>query len=126
MRVFKYISYISFITLTALLYVHQQTELVKLSYTIDSKEKCLKQMVDRNDTLGYNVNNLQSPSRLEKALASKNVEMAFPKQAQVVKMPGPRMNNAARVKAAGVEKKTNTFGILEFFGLRTEAHAKEK
>ena len=55
MRLFKSIIPISFVTALALLYVHQQVELVKLSYAIEYKEKKVKDMLDRKGGLGYNI-----------------------------------------------------------------------
>lgn len=115
------------VTLTALLYVHQQVELVKLSYSIDCKEKKLEDILDHKQQLEYNINNLEAPSRLEKVLLSKNVNVAFPKKSQVVKVADITSGiGATSVRAASVEDRGNTFGILEFFGLRTEAQAKER
>ena len=65
MRPFKSLIMISFLTLVALIYVHQQVELLKLSYAIDYKEKKLKDILDRKEVLGYNISNLEDPSRLE-------------------------------------------------------------
>ena len=59
---------IGFITLVALVYVHQQIELIKLSYAIECKEKKLKEILDHNEGLGYNIENLEDPARLEQIL----------------------------------------------------------
>lgn len=123
----KYIISIACVTLLALLYVHQQVELVKLSYAIEYKEKSLEDILDRKQNLEYNVNNLEAPSRLEKVLISRRIDIAFPKRSQVVGRASvsPNARNAS-LAAAGVERKVNRFGIFEFFGLRAEAQAKEK
>ncbi|MBU0605284.1 MAG: hypothetical protein KKH77_03240, partial [Candidatus Omnitrophica bacterium] len=74
------------VTFVALLYVHQQVELVKLSYSIEIKEKALKDVLDHNEGLGYNIDNLEAPNRLEEALLAKKVEIAFPKRGHVVRL----------------------------------------
>jgi len=84
MRVLKSFSSIAFITAIALFYVHQQIELVKVSYAIECKEKKIKEMLDHRQRLGYNINNLQAPSRMEQVLASRNVEIMFPRRANIV------------------------------------------
>ena len=107
---------------------HQKVELVKLGYAIDYKEKNLEYILDRVNGLEYNISDLEKPSRLESVLLSKNVDIVFPKRNQIVKVAArPRMETRdASLRAAGVERKANTFRLYEFFGLRSEAQAKEK
>ena len=128
MRLFKSVMVITFVTGLALLYVHQQVELVKLSYGIESKERTLRQMLDRKESLGYNIDNLEAPSRLEGVLLSRRIDIAFPGRDHVVKMAGLDSNVMHRgaSRTLGLERKVNVFGILDFFGLAREAQAKEK
>ena len=123
----KYIISIAAVTFAALVYVHQQIEAVKLSYAIDNKEKRLEYMLDQKCSLEYNINNLSAPSRLERTLLSRKIDLAFPKRGQIVRAANAPWNGGnSRVRTAGIEQKINRFGILEFFGLRAEAQAKEK
>lgn len=128
MKISKSILTIAMITFFSLVYVHQQVELVKLSYSIDAKEKKLKDMLDYKDSVGYTIKNLESPSRLETILFAKNNDVAFPKTSQIVKARGPsvRVAREERLKAAGVERRFDFFGILDFFNPRAEAQANEK
>ena len=126
MRLIKSITAIAFVTVMALLYVHQQVELVKLSYSIQNKEKGLKEMSDYREMLKYNIDNLETPSRLEQVLLAKNVDYAFPKKGQVVKVVVPA--NGKRddvISGMGVETRPG-FGIFEFLTPRAEAQAREK
>ena len=84
MRLLKSIASIAVVTLVALVYVHQQVELVKLSYSIETREKKLKVLLDHKERLDYNINDLESPARLEKILMSKNIDVAFPGKYHVV------------------------------------------
>ena len=129
MKLLKSLTLISIITLVALIYVHQQVELVKLSYSIGKKEMVLKDMLDRKDRLGYNVNDLESPSRLEKALLSRKVDIAYPKRANIVKVARLRYvgeQREDRLRSVGFERKFNLFGIAEFLSPRAEAQVKER
>ena len=128
MKLSKTLTLIAVFTLASLIYVHQQVELVKLSYAIEHKEKMVKDMLDRKDGLGYNVNNLEAPYRLEQALLSKNVDVAFPRRANVVKTAALRYSprGEERIRSSGLEKKFNLFGIAEFLSPRAEAQAKER
>ncbi len=124
MRLFRNITSLAIATLVALVYVHQQVELVKLSYTIEHKEHKLEYMLDHKDILAYNIDNLEAPSRLEKALISQKIDITFPKRGQIVKTPSG--TKSVSVRKAAIEKKVSRFGIFEFFGFGREAHAKER
>jgi len=129
MKLLRSTAFIFFVTFMALAYVHQQVELVKLSYSIGQKEKALKDILDRKDRLGYNVNDLESPSRLEKVLLSRNVDIAYPKRANIVKVAKLRYagkQREDRLRSVGVEKKFNLFGIAEFLSPRAEAQVKQR
>ena len=128
MRLLKSLTLISIFTLVALIYVHQQVELVKLSYSIDSKEKKVKDMLDHREGLRYNIANLEDPSRLERVLLAKKIDISFPKRDHVFDAyrAASKIRNETSIRTAGLERKGSIFGILEFFGLRAEAQAKEK
>jgi len=116
MRAFKTVTFIIFVTIVALVYVHQQVELVKLSYVIGCKEKKLKDMLDRNEGLGYNIENLEDPARLEQVLLSKNVDIAFPRPNNIVRAVKAKTRAAEDgLRAVGIEKSFNLFGVLEIF-----------
>jgi len=128
MRLFRYIVLLGAVTLTALVYVHQQVELVKLSYEIDCKEKKLKEMLDRKGVLRYNISNLESPSRLEKVLLARKISVSYPKNRQVIKLarnpsyvPGGQI-----LRVTGLGERAGIFKLFDLFGGRPEANAREK
>jgi hypothetical protein len=126
MRFARSIFPVIFFTVASLIYVHQQVELVKLSYSIEKKEKKLNEMLDRNDQLSYNIKNLESPSRLERVLVSKNINVTFPKRGHVLNMAKPVIVYRAQdIRQVGLKRKVNIFGFLDFFTSRAEAQAKE-
>lgn len=128
MRLFKLIISVAFITTLGVLYVHQQVELVKLSYAIENKAKRLKVILDCKEALGYNIDNLEAPSRLESILLARKIDVAFPKRVNVVKAAryasGPK--GSGYFKEIGPEKRLNIFGFFDFLNPRAEAQAKEK
>lgn len=127
MRLFKSIASIAILTLVALVYVHQQVELVKLSYSIESKEKKVKDMLDHKERLDYNINNLEDPARLEKILMSRNIDVAFPGKYNVVKVAKAANRNAEdRLRSSGIDKKFNVLGIADFLSPRAEAQTRER
>lgn len=108
-------------TLVALVYVHQQIELVKLSYVIECKERKLKDILDRNERLGYNIDNLEAPCRLEEALLAERIEVAFPKRGHVVRLASVKLGRSIRPYALKVSKKNDIFAFLDFLTPKTEA-----
>jgi hypothetical protein len=128
MRLFRYIILLGIVTLTALVYVHQQVELVKLSYEIDCKEKKLKEMLDRKGTLRYNISNLESPSRLEKVLLARKISVSYPKKGQVIRLArNPSYVPSGQfLRVSGLEERAGIFKLFDFLGGRPDAHAREK
>ena len=127
MRLFRYIILLGIVTLTALVYVHQQVELVKLSYEIDCKEKKLKEMLDRKGILRYNISNLESPSRLEKVLSARKVSVSYPKKGQVIRLArNPSYAPSGSLRISGLEERAGIFKLFDFLGGRPDARATEK
>lgn len=128
MRLLRSVIFVIAITLGALIYVHQQIELVKLSYAIECKEKKLKDVLDHRESLGYNIDNLESPGRLEQVLLSRKIDVGFPRQGHIVGMT--KLASAAshedRMGRVFADKKINFLGFLDFFNPRAEAQAREK
>ena len=122
MRAFRASIIIVSATVVALLYVHQQVELVKLSYSIELKEKTLKDVLDHNESLGYNIDNLESPNRLEAALLAERVDIAYPKRGHVVRLAGSKHTKGDHrpytLKAA---KKYDIFAFFDFLTPKAEA-----
>ena len=126
MRLFRHITVIGLVTVLALVYVHQHVELVKLSYAIQHNEVRLAKLLDRNDRLGYNIQNLEDPSRLEKILQAQNIETFMPKRAQIVNARHPFIGSG-RSDAASIAVETRSpLRIFEFLGFRAEAQADEQ
>lgn len=128
MRLFRYIISISVFTIAALVYVHQQVELVKLGYEIDCKDRKVKEMLDRRDILRYNISNLESPSRLESALSSKKVVVSYPKRGQVIILSkaSSYLSQSPVLGISNLEERTPIFRFFDFLLGRAEAHAREK
>ncbi len=125
MRLLRSILPIAIFTAASLMYVHQQVELVKLSYLIETKEKKLNVILDQREQLSYNIKNLEAPSRLESALLAKNIDITFPRKGDVVRMARPYVINKRGISdmhSVGFEKKFNVFGFLDFLTSKAEAH----
>ena len=84
MSVYRFLTTTVIITMVALLYVSQQTALVRLSYDIKAKDKMYSDLLDRNKILLYNVRQLESPARLERTLLAKQMKLEVPSRERVI------------------------------------------
>ena len=128
MKLLRSILPIVIFTVASLMYVHQQVELVKLSYIIEKKEKSLNEVLDRREQLSYNIKNLEAPSRLESTLLAKNIDITFPKKGDVIMMSRAYVVNKrglSDIRSSGLEKRFNIFGFLDFLTPKAEAHQAE-
>ena len=127
MRIFRRLFLLCVITIAALIYVHQNIELIKLSYAIDSKEKRLSVLLDQKEKLIYNLNNITSPSQLERVLVTKHVDVEYPHKEQVIRVAMRRaVNSHGPVQYASVSRTSVVNTMLDFIGMGPEAHAKER
>ena len=84
MKAYKFLMTTIIVTMVALLYVNQQTALIRLSYDIKTKDKAYSDLLDRSKILLYNVRQLESPARLEKTLLAKQMKFEVPSRERVI------------------------------------------
>jgi len=104
MKICRFLTVTAAITAIALVYVSQQTALVHLSYDLKQREKSYSELLDRNKILLYNVRQLESPARLERALLAKNLKFEVPSREHVI------------LVSAGPEKPNNVKTAVGIFG----------
>ncbi|MFH1847817.1 MAG: hypothetical protein ABH825_01205 [Candidatus Omnitrophota bacterium] len=112
MRTCKCIFWILPVTVFALLYVHQQTQLVEVGYKVQADEELYTQLLDRNRVLMYNITQLKSPNILHTRLAASDKEFRVPLEWQIVKAKDtvePQEMSLARS-----QEKTGLLGIFRF------------
>ena len=122
MRLSKYFSFLCIITYIGLLYTHQQFAIIKANYDIKKYETQLSQLLDHNKKLRYNVNVLESPTRLEARLVAKGMDYDVPRQWAVVK--GEKSKSAYEL-AKVPERRKAVERILNFMTAKAEAQAHE-
>lgn len=126
MRLLRRVMSIGAFTALALVYVHQHVELVKMSYSLQYNEKRVAKLLDRNERLGYNIDNLENPSRLESILEAQNIEVAMPKRGQIVQVARSGSGRGGGGEEAIAVEPGSPFRLFEFLSLRAEAQAKER
>lgn len=124
MRSFRTVFLIVFVTVVALGYVHQQVELVKLSYVIGAKEKKLKEMLDYTARVGYNIENLEDPSRLEQVLLAKNIEVSMPRPQNVVRLAKAGRCSPRKAAGSAQQGRMSLASLLDLISSKAEAQTK--
>lgn len=70
--------YAIIVTLGTLLYAHQNIEIYKLGYSINSDQKVLSYFLDHRKQLVYNLTRLKSPVALDKRLRMERIDLIEP------------------------------------------------
>jgi hypothetical protein len=120
MKIYKFSITLIFVTFVALLYVHQQVQILKMGYKVTSCEKEMIRLLDQNKGLVYNITQRKSPVYLEQKFLATKKDFGIPKQWQVVRVMTPKEEKQT-VVTAKLEKQP--FGILKIFGKPREAMA---
>ncbi|MCM8781996.1 MAG: hypothetical protein NC828_02970 [Candidatus Omnitrophica bacterium] len=113
MKIYKFSLYLIVSTVLALLYVHQQVQLLQISYVIESKERQVTTLLDQNKSLMYNISRLKSPVFLEKEFLTSKKEFNIPQQWNVIEVKSPRLSLQPMTVAKA--KKANS--LLAFFNI---------
>lgn len=106
MQVSKFVTTTIIITTGALVYVSQQTALVRLSYDIKEKQNVFTGLLDRNKILLYNVKKLESPLRLEGELLARKMKLEIPSHERVI------LVSATTEEAKATALQTKSVGVL--------------
>jgi len=83
-RFFKHIFFIITCGALALMYVHQEVEIVKTSYAIDSHRKNLSTLLNQHRSLVYNLSRLGAPKRIEDNLKLNEIVLCMPTKDNVL------------------------------------------
>lgn len=80
---------IIFVTIFALLYVYQQTEVFRLAYVAQKKQTAVNELLDKNSILRYNIEHKSSLVHISGRLSS-SADFQMPDSYRYVKMPPER------------------------------------
>ena len=106
-------------TLLTLGYVHEQVSILRVSYTLEKKEREAARLSEEYKLAKFQLARLHSPGFLSRELKAKSLDLAAPKAVQVVRMLKPKMVAAALDQAPPA--KPNAFSWMSF---SREAQAK--
>lgn len=118
MRVIKILSVAAILTLLALLYVWQQTEIFRLAYTGQKKAVIFEDLLDKNTLLRYNIERNISLTRIGNKIALEK-DFQMPDTYRLVRVIETRQTLRAGQQ---LPKQENIFSRL--FGIKRQAEAK--
>jgi len=100
MRTTRCLFVVGLVTVLSLLYVFQQTEVVKLGYRITAEEQKLEAAQDRRTALEFTLSTLESPVSIEQNFMLPDGNFEMPSAFRLVKVPGPAAPSAAALSVA--------------------------
>ena len=85
MRLNKFLSLILFVTLFSVLYVYQQSEIVRLAYAEQKQYTVFQDLLDKNSILRYNIEKNSSLVNIGNTLSSRS-DFQMPEKYQLVRL----------------------------------------
>lgn len=120
MNLSKFLTIVVMITMASLFYVHQEIELVKQSYEVQTNQQKVNDLLDQNRILKYNVSALKAPFNLEDRLAANNIKLVSPERWQVVHVA----SSATKESIARKESPSKIYNFFKLFSFSRVAQAK--
>ena len=117
MKLSKLLPAVGLITLFALLYVHQQTEIFRFAYLGQKKSSDFQELLDKNAALRYNIGKKVSLVRLGNQVSG-NSDFQMPDAYRLVKINNPPETLVAKQDVP----RENLFARV--FGIKRQAEAK--
>ncbi len=120
MKISKFITIGTIITIISIGYVHQRTEMIKLGYALQDNRIKLATLVDQNSKLMYNLSKLESPRTLLASLDCEQIKFANHRQ---------RQEESYQLTGSEAQKISSTEAIfgrfLDLFTLNAEARPRK-
>jgi len=110
----KIILVVFFGMILMLAYVHEQFLLFQVSYDIDKKSNYQAVQAENYRHLKYQVDQLKAPRQLEEKIQKHSLELTFPKEIRVVKIPVQTTLKITTVPDVPIQTLTGQF--THFFG----------
>ena len=117
MKLSTFLTLVLFLTLVALLYVYQQTEVFRLAYVGQKKQLLFSDLLDKNTLLRYNMNRNASLIHLGNKVSSSS-DYEIPDSYRLVRMSVS--DEALRQKAKSINRQNLLSNI---FGVKAQAEA---
>jgi hypothetical protein len=118
MRLNKFLSLVLCVTLFSVLYVYQQSEIMRLAYAGEKHQSVFQELLDKNSILRYNIEKSASLVNIAGSV-SEGAQFQMPEKYQLVRLVPSR--TGATFAQALPSKETL---LSKVFGLKSQAEAK--
>lgn len=118
----KFIVVLIILTGCMLLFVHQQIAIIQCSYEINKNESLLTDLKERNKNLRFQLASYTSPTSLNQKLSAADIDLVFPEQITVVKVPAV-FDTPLYLADSQADAVSAGFSVLKALGFEREAHA---
>jgi len=106
------------VTVLGLLYVFQQTQVLKLAYRITAEEQKLEAAQDRRTALEFALSTLESPVSIERNFMLPNGSFEMPSAFRLVKLERPASAAALSVATSSTSPGWRHFAFRSLFSAR--------
>ena len=89
MRFTQFLKGIVFLTVLALVYIHMQMQIIDLAYQGKAKEQHMRDLIDENGKVTYNILTLKSANHLGVKMLSEDSDMRFMASDNIVHITTP-------------------------------------
>ena len=127
MSLAKFFKYTCIVTSLALVYIHLQMQIIDLAYQGQTKEKKIKELVEKNGNALYKISKLKSANHLGVTLLAKNSDMQFVSSDHIVPLVTPEEFLAAE-DSVDTQKESARKGnpLLSLLSFADQAEAKTR
>jgi len=116
MKLPKFLSVVTFITSFSLLYVYQQTEIVRFAYVGQKKSALYQDLLDKNNILRYNIKSKGSLVQIGNTI-SRNTDYEMPNAYKLVRLTPSR-------EGLNLQALNRETMLSRIFGIKRQAEAK--
>lgn len=117
MKLPKFLSIIGLVTLFSILYVYQQTEVVRLAYSGQKRVSILEDLLDKNSLLRYNLGKRISLVNIAEKISDAD-DFQMPDAYRLVKL-----SSKTRLRLS-IQSEKGEGLVSRIFGIKREAEAK--
>jgi hypothetical protein len=119
MKVSRFLAFLMSVTLFSLMYVWQQTEVIRLAYEGQKNYSCFQDLLDANSSLRYNLTKNTSVTKMAGRI-SKDNDFRMPDNYCLVKVPAPKVQTQYAQRPS---RRKETL-MSQVFGIKRQAEAK--
>jgi len=126
MQLWRFIKFVSGLTVVALIYIHMQMNIFSLAYDGKQKEDHILRLREQNGRVANNIFELKSADYLGRKLLQGNAGLKFCDQAHVVRVVSDKKGDGRQELASRQKTEANPLSRIFTWHFPSVAHAEEQ